>query len=262
MEYNEKRFHKLNNKFIELQSEFINLSKEKNIMENKFKEQIEEANEKLYTLEEDNKELSLIVTKKNAIIQKLQKENGKLDIIIKQYQSKEKSKAVLEQEKEKLELIIKKQKEEKKQYKAEIELLLSQNKLLEKELTMRDTNKDEDTAIEYYEQQLDESNNTIKRMSDMIRELEGQIEDLQNEIERQTNKNINEDDIKNYISQINLLTEEKKKLYEDNTKMYNEIDQLQNQIELLKKGDIPSKYSKLNNTLILEDNKSNDELSD
>ena len=159
-------------------------------------------------------------------------------------------------------MIITKQKEEKKQYKAEIELLLSQNKLLEKEIKSRDTNKEDDAAIEYYEQQLDESNNTIKRMSEMIKELEGQIEDLQNEIERQTSKNINEDDIKNYISQINLLSEEKKKLYEDNTKMFNEIDKLQNQIELLKRGDFPSKYTKLNNTLILEDNKSNDELSD
>lgn len=262
MEYNEKRFQKLNNKFVELQSEFIELANEKSKMENKFMREIQEANEKIFTLEEDNKELSLLVTKKNAIIQKLQKENGKLDIVIKQYQSKEKTKNALEQEKEKLELIVKKQKEEKKQYKAEIELLLSQNKLLEKEIKSRETNKEEEGAIEYYEQQLDESNNTIKRMSDMIKELEGQIEDLQNEIERQTSKNINEDDIKNYISQINLLSEEKKKLYEDNTKMFNEIDKLQNQIELLKRGDISSKYTKLNNTLILEDNKSNDELSD
>ena len=77
MEYNEKRFQKLNNKFVELQSEFIELANEKSKMENKFMREIQEANEKIFTLEEDNKELSLLVTKKNAIIQKLQKENGK-----------------------------------------------------------------------------------------------------------------------------------------------------------------------------------------
>ena len=75
---------------------------------------------------------------------------------------------------------------------------------------------------------------------------------------------------RNYISQIDLLTEEKNKLYEDNTKMYNDIDQLQSHIALLKEQNrkltqnprVTLNEPKMSNDIVIEDNKSNDELSD
>ena len=52
---------------------------------------------------------------------------------------------------------------------------------------------------EYYEKQLNDSNNTIRNMGEMIKELEKQIEELQKEIENnnymETKNNKNNNDI-------------------------------------------------------------------
>ena len=136
----------------------------------------------------------------------------------------------------------------------EIEYLIDQNQKLKNEQNSQIDNeklntievKDTNTVdVEYYEKQLNDSNNTIKRMSDMIKELEKQIEELQKEIEENNFKERKKYDnskelldiikqkdkeIKQYKIQLELISEEKNKLYEDNTKMYNDLDRFQKYI--------------------------------
>ena len=147
---------------------------------------------------------------------------------------------------------------------------MNKNRILENEIKSKNKKQIDNKTIIYYEKQLNESNNTIKRMGEMIKELENQIEELQKEIETHSNMN-KEEEIKNYITQLELLSEEKNKLYEDNTKMYNDIDQLQNHISLLtdQNKKLAARLnenkiidSKIKNSIIIEDTKSNDELSD
>ena len=107
------------------------------------------------------------------------------------------------------------------------------------------------TKNEYYEKQLNDSNETIKKMGEMIHELEKQIEELQKELESnnyiECKNNINnfnnngmkdlvdlikkkDKEIKQYQVDIRILNEEKSKLYEDNTKMYTNLDRFQKYI--------------------------------
>ena len=107
------------------------------------------------------------------------------------------------------------------------------------------------TKNEYYEKQLNDSNETIKKMGEMIHELEKQIEELQKELESnnyiESKNNINninnngmkdlvdlikkkDKEIKQYQVDIRILNEEKSKLYEDNTKMYTNLDRFQKYI--------------------------------
>ena len=107
------------------------------------------------------------------------------------------------------------------------------------------------TKNEYYEKQLNDSNETIKKMGEMIHELEKQIEELQKELESnnyiESKNNINninnngmkdlvdlikkkDKEIKQYQVDIRILNEEKSKLYEDNTKMYTNLDKFQKYI--------------------------------
>ena len=107
------------------------------------------------------------------------------------------------------------------------------------------------TKNEYYEKQLNDSNETIKKMGEMIHELEKQIEELQKELEsnnyiefKNNTNNINNNgmkdlvdlikkkdkEIKQYQVDIRILNEEKSKLYEDNTKMYTNLDRFQKYI--------------------------------
>ena len=107
------------------------------------------------------------------------------------------------------------------------------------------------TKNEYYEKQLNDSNETIKKMGEMIHELEKQIEELQKDLESnnfiECKNNINninnngmkdlvdlikkkDKEIKQYQVDIRILNEEKSKLYEDNTKMYTNLDRFQKYI--------------------------------
>jgi chromosome segregation ATPase len=110
-------------------------------------------------------------------------------------------------------------------------------------------------TVNYYTKQLDDSNETIRRMNNIIRNLEDQITNLHNEVENESRKNkenerirFNNDtnyqkiqsdleekdkEIKEYLSQLEQLTEEKNKLYDDNSRMFNDIDHLQSHIYLL-----------------------------
>ena len=129
------------------------------------------------------------------------------------------------------------------------------------------------TKNEYYEKQLNDSNETIKKMGEMIHELEKQIEELQKELESnnyiECKNNINninnngmkdlvdlikkkDKEIKQYQVDIRILNEEKSKLYEDNTKMYTNLDKFQKYImKLIKENKNLSKnmnkYPNINN---------------
>ena len=76
MEQNEKVFERLNNKFVELQTEFINLSNEKAKMENDLKSQLKEANETILSLENEVNTLTKKLQEKSILNKKLQKDNS------------------------------------------------------------------------------------------------------------------------------------------------------------------------------------------
>ena len=213
MEQNEKVFDRLNNKFIELQNEFINLSNEKTKMETELKSELQKANDTIYQLENEMSNLTQKLQEKSSINKKLQKENTNLKSQLNEAISENK---VIYDDKKNLEIGIQNLKDEKKQNKKEIEILLNQNRILENEIKSKNKKQIDNKTIIYYEKQLNESNNTIKRMGEMIKELENQIEELQKEIETHSNMN-KEEEIKNYITQLELLSEEKiKELKEKN----------------------------------------------
>lgn len=143
------------------------------------------------------------------------------------------------------------------------------NQDIQNENNTRKTNiKQLDSTILYYEQQLSDSNDTIKRMHQIIKDLENQIEELRNAIEQHTHPSKQEQRIKydndhvytqlqdtlahkeqqiaQHIQQLDALTEEKAKLFEDNTAMYNDIDQLKAHIYTL-----TEQNKKLNNKLMM-----------
>jgi chromosome segregation ATPase len=228
MEKNEKIFDRLNSKFIDLQKEFINLSNTKNEMESFLQHELSLANSKVYELE----------TELASTQQQLHSQNKK-------YQK----------DKNFYETQLKSKNETINELKVQINELISINQKLNEENINNESNGNNNnkhsllnqipqiTNISYYEQQLNDSNETIKRMTDMIKELENQIEELQKEIENQQH---NYNDTHVLKDKIDMLTDEKNKLYEDNTKMYNDIDQLQNQVVMLSEQN-KKLLNKLNN---------------
>jgi hypothetical protein len=109
----------------------------------------------------------------------------------------------------------------------------------------------EDNII-YTQKQLDDSNKTIIRLSNSLKELETQAERLRYEIntinstnQRETKTRVErekafeeielqlrekEKEMRKSLEQLDMLTLQKEKLFEDNSKMYSEIDRLKNQI--------------------------------
>lgn len=180
---------------------------------------------------------------------------------------------LLKEEKKKYEQLYRDLKMQNERNMKEIEYLINENNELKKGHNICDNDNEidkmnlynpKDYNIEYYEKQLNDSNNTIKRMGDMIKELEKQIEELQKEMEENNyeNKYNNKElldiikkkdkEIKQYKMQIQLFTEEKNKLYEDNTKMYNDLDRFQKYIY-----DLSQQNKKLSEQINKYDNNNN-----
>ena len=308
MEQNEKIFERLNKKFIEHQSEFINLSEEKNRIENELKQKLNITSTNLFQLQKEFEEIQKKLYEKSSLNKKLLKDYANL-----QCDLEAKTKSInqlkvqlteylvsnrkLKSEKTNYERVILDLKEAKKQYMKEIEYLMNQNHQLSEEIQQEqmmiaqleeerikytsmnqeiiyeNTNRTEslkqmDSTVSYYEKQLMESNDTIRRMTNMIKDLEAHIEELQNANEQQSIIDKNEqrkkfqndnsytqlqndidakdNEIKDYLAQLESITEQKNLLYDENTKMYNDIDALQNQIYALSEQN-----KKLCNTLKL-----------
>jgi chromosome segregation ATPase len=147
------------------------------------------------------------------------------------------------------EVIIKNLELERNKYLEINEELKYDNSNLQSKIRQRDDN------LNYYQKQLEDSNKTISRMNNTIKELELQADRLHNELEIQTTTNqkeirlrlerekLYEDvegvmkdkerEIKKLLNELDNYTVQKEKLYEDNTKMYNEIDKLKNHIYVL-----------------------------
>ncbi len=107
-------------------------------------------------------------------------------------------------------------------------------------------------TVNYYIKQLDDSNETIWRMNNIIRNLEDEISNLHNELDIESRnfregekikfgndsnyKKLQNDleskdqEIKEYLAALDDLTEEKNKVYEHNNKMFNDIYHLQGHI--------------------------------
>ena len=107
-------------------------------------------------------------------------------------------------------------------------------------------------SLNYHQKQLDESNRTMNRLNNQIRDLEIQNEKLSEELNNLDNINQKEvrlriekeksfedlekhnkekdRNIKQCLVDLDSLQEEKDKLLEDNTKMFNELDRLKNHI--------------------------------
>ena len=128
---------------------------------------------------------------------------------------------------------------------------------LNKEMKLKNTErlnviKINDEAINYFQQQLNNSNITINKMVNMINELENYYKNLQNQYEQFgakhkiiENKKFNNDkiyqeltdhikkkesDISDNISVLDSISGEKEQLYNYNNKIYNDLDRLQNHI--------------------------------
>ena len=220
-------------------------------IEQELKSKLNSTNNTIYILTNELDNLQKEIEEKNINNNKLFEDCQNLSFIV---ENKTENIKKLKLEKKKLEKINNDLKLEIEQKIKEIEYLISQNKELKNEKcsSNQSINKEtnsiylKDTNVEYYEKQLNDSNNTIKRMGDMIKELEKQIEELQKEIEENNYDDrkkydynqeelINiikqkDKEIKQYKMQIELISEEKNKLYEDNTKMYNDLDRFQKYI--------------------------------
>ena len=129
MEQNEKVFERLNNKFVELQTEFINLSNEKAKMENDLKSQLKEANETILSLENEVNTLTKKLQEKSILNKKLQKDNSNYENSFGQMKSQIKDYKRYIEEMGNYEIIIQNLKEEKKKTKKEIDLLLNKNRI-------------------------------------------------------------------------------------------------------------------------------------
>lgn len=128
---------------------------------------------------------------------------------------------------------------------------------LNKEMILENNTQNEqlkqmDDTVAYYQQQLRDSTDTINKMAKVIKEMEGQIAELNGEIQKQnkiysqtqmqrfTNQNKCKDledgianrdnEIKEYMIQLDNLNLQKDRLYKENTKMYNDIEYLQKHI--------------------------------
>ena len=128
---------------------------------------------------------------------------------------------------------------------------------LNKEMKLKNTErlnviKINDEAINYFQQQLNNSNITINKMVNMINELENYYKNLQNQYEQFgakhkiiENKKFNNDkiyqeltdhikkkesDISDNISVLDSISGEKEQLHNYNNKIYNDLDRLQNHI--------------------------------
>ena len=209
MEKNEEIFERLNKKFIEkeLKSKLNStnntiyiLTKE---LENLQKE-LEEKNISNNKLFEDCQNLTYLIETKNNTIKQLKSSKKQL-------------------EKKNLELEYQLEQNTK-----EIDYIKTQNLFQGLSPDNRETI---NTKNEYYEKQLNDSNETIKKMGEMIHELEKQnninnngMKDLVDLIKKK------DKEIKQYQVDIRILNEEKSKLYEDNTKMYTNLDRFQKYI--------------------------------
>ena len=274
---------------------FINLSEEKTRIESELKQKINLSNSSLIQLQAEFEAIQAKLNEKTTLNKKLLQDYSNLHYIIdaknksinelkSQITEYSTTNNQLKQDKANYERAILSLKETKQQNLKEIEYLMQQIKQLNTALqqeqqeitsleeerlrftgmnqeikfenTTRSTSiRQMDSTVSYYEKQLSESNQTIQRMADMIKELETQIEDVQKEIDAQSklskkvqrskyendtqynglieaidNKN---NDIKHYLEELEVLTEEKNKLFEDNAKMYTDVDNLQNHIYTL-----------------------------
>ena len=109
-----------------------------------------------------------------------------------------------------------------------------------------------DDAVNYFQQQLNNSNIAINKMVNMINDLENYYKNLQSQYEECSqkhkiyeNKKFNKDniyqelingikkkesDISDNISELDSMSGEREQLYNYNTKIYNDLDRLQNHI--------------------------------
>ena len=78
MEQNEKIFERLNKKFIEHQSEFINLSEEKNRIENELKQKLNITSTNLFQLQKEFEEIQKKLYEKSSLNKKLLKDYTKI----------------------------------------------------------------------------------------------------------------------------------------------------------------------------------------
>jgi len=307
IELNEKNFVKLNSKFKMLQNEFNLLSDEKLKLEYEYKTKSESTNKQLNDLRYDLENLRIAFTEKLSQNKKLFQDYSNIQIILEtktneindlhlQLNENVQDNGKLYEEKSDLEKIVQELRENKYRNKSDYDRMQEENQKLHKkckeeefiiknleqernrllslneELKYENSNlhskiKQRDENLIYYQKQLDDSNKTISRMSNNIKDLETQSDRLRLELENQTNINIKanririeheityekfsrlitekEGEIKNLINQLDSLTIQKEKLYEDNTKMYNEIDRLKNHIYVLTQQNEKVIYFKL-----------------
>lgn len=110
-------------------------------------------------------------------------------------------------------------------------------------------------SLNYHQKQLEDSNKTILRLNNTIKELELQADRLHSDLNNISSSNqkeirlrierekayedvervIREKDkeVKKCLNDLDMLTDQKEKLYDDNSKMYSEIDRLKNHIYML-----------------------------
>ena len=149
-----------------------------------------------------------------------------------------------------------------------------------------------DDAIDYFQQQLNNSSITINKMVNMISELEKYYKNLQNEYEEYNakhkiyeNKKFNNDkiyqelmdnikkkesDINDNMNKLDSISGEKEELYNYNTKIYNDLDRLQNHIyelaeqnkKLLEKIAKYQKIEEMINNHIVSKKNMNDKLNE
>ena len=149
-----------------------------------------------------------------------------------------------------------------------------------------------DDAIDYFQQQLNNSSITINKMVNMISELEKYYKNLQNEYEEYNakhkiyeNKKFNNDkiyqelmdnikkkesDINDNMNKLDSISGEKEELYNYNIKIYNDLDRLQNHIyelaeqnkKLLEKIEKNQKIEEMINNHIVSKKNMNDKLNE
>ena len=224
---------------------FINLSEEKTSIEKELKSKLNATNNTIYILTKELENLQKELEEKNISNNKLFEDCQNLTYLIETKNNTIKQLKSSKKQLEKKNLELEYQLE---QNTKEIDYIKTQNLFQGLSPDNRETI---NTKNEYYEKQLNDSNETIKKMGEMIHELEKQIEELQKELESnnyiECKNNINninnngmkdlvdlikkkDKEIKQYQVDIRILNEEKSKLYEDNTKMYTNLDRFQKYI--------------------------------
>ena len=227
---------------------FINLSEEKTSIETELKSKLNSTNNTIYILTKELENLQKELEEKNMSNNKLFEDCQNLTYLIETKNDTIKQLKSSKKQLEKKNLELEYQLE---QNTKEIDYIKTQNLFQGLSSDNRETI---NAKNEYYEKQLNDSNETIKKMSEMIHELEKQIEELQKELEsnnyiesKNNANNLNninnsgmkdlvdlikkkDKEIKQYQVDIRILNEEKSKLYEDNTKMYTNLDRFQKYI--------------------------------